>query len=216
MVTVPEIVQKIIRSTPLLEECLAKDLINYSAFARVYKKQIQEELMKPVQEGAVVMALKRLSTTIKPAKKAASIFEVAPEMMVRSSLFEVTVKHLSALTLIKKLGALGDMRENYFLTLTQGVFESTIIASTSLEKQIVKSLPKEYIVSTIGNLSAITIKLPKSNVTTPGVYYTLMKCLAWENVNIIEVVSTTNEFTLIVKTENINHAFVLLKNVFNN
>lgn len=214
MITVPEVVQKIVKTTPLLEEGLSKGLINYSAFAREYKPRIQEELMKPVQDGAIVMALKRMGKNIRKRRDLDAIFSQPPEMMVRSNLFEVTIKHMPAMSLIHRMGKIADIQESYFLTLTQGVFESTIIASKSLQSQIMKLFSKTEIISTISDLSAITIKLPTSNVTTPGVYYTLLKSLAWEEVNIIEVVSTSNEDTIIVKTADVDRAFVLLKNVF--
>ncbi len=214
MITVPEVVQKIVKTTPLLEEGLSKGLINYSAFAREYKPRIQEELMKPVQDGAIVMALKRMGKNIRKRRDLDAIFSQPPEMMVRSNLFEVTIKHMPAMSLIHRMGKIADIQESYFLTLTQGVFESTIIASKSLQSQIMKLFSKSEIISTISDLSAITIKLPTSNVTTPGVYYTLLKSLAWEEVNIIEVVSTSNEDTIIVKTADVDRAFVLLKNVF--
>jgi len=39
--------------------------------------------------------------------------------------------------------------------------------------------------------------------------------LAWEGINILEVVSTTHEITLIFGEKNIDQAFLNLKNLFN-
>ncbi len=42
-----------------------------------------------------------------------------------------------------------------------------------------------------------------------------MKVIAWEGINVKEVVSTTNEFSIIVAEEDIDKAFTILKNLKN-
>ena len=63
------------------------------------------------------------------------------------------------------------------------------------------------------NLSSVTLKLPEDNYKLSGLYYFILKRIAWENINIIEVISTTNEFTLIVEDENAAQTFNILKNL---
>jgi aspartokinase len=60
------------------------------------------------------------------------------------------------------------------------------------------------------DLSSITVKLPETNTETYGVYYYIMKHLAWEGINIEQVVSTANEFTGIVNSNDIDDAFKIL------
>jgi aspartokinase len=48
------------------------------------------------------------------------------------------------------------------------------------------------------------------NTETYGVYYYIMKHLAWEGINIEQVVSTANEFTAIVASKDIDEAFKIL------
>src|SRR4051812_23947320 len=121
MITIQQAVNKIIYETPLMEDSLKKGLINYSAFARLYKKELEEQLMKPAQTGAIVMALKRIAGNVKQREFAPYIFNKPPEMIVRSSLFEVTIKHTPTLSLMRQLGTLKSNQDNYFLTLTEGV-----------------------------------------------------------------------------------------------
>jgi hypothetical protein len=213
MITIQQAVHKLVTETPLMEDCLKKGLINYSAFARLYKKEIEEQLMKSVQNGAIIMALKRIAGNVKHREFAPNIFNKPPEMIVRSNLFEVTIKHIPTLSLMNLLGTLKSKQDN-FLTLTEGVFETTIIASNELKNELLHKIPNELIISQIDNLSSITIKLPKENIVTPGIYYVLLKPLAWENINVIEVVSTTNENSIIFHEDDVDRAFVLLKNIF--
>ena len=69
---------------------------------------------------------------------------------------------------------------------------------------------KEKLIHNIKNLASITIKLPKENLEQPGVYYFILKQLAWANIPLQEIISTTNEITLVVKEKDINNAFAIL------
>ena len=73
------------------------------------------------------------------------------------------------------------------------------------------SIKNETIVSEINGLSSITIRLSEDNVHTPGVYYMLLKQLAWETINIIEIISTTNEITVVLEKENTEMAFKAIR-----
>lgn len=214
MITVKEAVFGIVRNSPLLEDGLKRGLINYSAFAREYRKRIEDELMKPVKIGAIQMALKRLSRDLKTQDFAQHIFKRTPEIITRSSLFELTIKHTPSLSLMQQLGSLRNKPDNYFLTLTEGVFESTIIATAELKEEILAKVSKEAIIFQLDHLAAITLRLPKESLYTPGVFYTFLKQMTWENINVIEMVSTTYEDSLILVEDDVDRAFVALKSLF--
>ena len=76
---------------------------------------------------------------------------------------------------------------------------------------IEKRFGKEKLVAKFHNLSSITIRLPKEVVYIPGVYYQVLKRLAWENINVIEVLSTYTELTVIVENKDVDQAFSTLK-----
>ena len=63
------------------------------------------------------------------------------------------------------------------------------------------------------NLSSITVKLPSENVTVPGIYYFIFQRLAWEGIVLYEVISTTNEFTILVDDEHVDIAFKTIKDL---
>lgn len=214
MITVSQVVTDIIRTTPFLEEALQKNMINLSGFARLYRKEIEKRAKKPVKTGAIIMAVGRISKKKTLTAAAEKIFDRPREIIARSHLFELTLKHTASLSLIKKLSLLKKEDDNYFLTITQGIFESTIIASTDLKEKILKNIEKANVVSEIDNLCSVTVRLGENNVYTPGVYYMILKQLAWENINIIEVVSTTNEITIVLGQNDVEKAFALLKNLY--
>ena len=63
------------------------------------------------------------------------------------------------------------------------------------------------------NLSSITVKLPIENTVVPGVYYFIFQRLAFEGIVLNEVISTTNEFSIIVSDDYVDKAFKVIKNL---
>jgi hypothetical protein len=159
------------------------------------------------------MALKRLASRIRRRTESlAPVFRGLPDLMVRSNLFEITLVNSPGLVRKRKhlLDRLDDQR-SYFITFTQGIFETTIVASRDLKDSIISVFQGEKILSTIEDLSSITAQLPEGTADLPGAYDYILGALAWERINIVEVVSTLNEFTLVLKDEDIDRAFFILK-----
>lgn len=216
MITISEVVEDIINDSPFLEEGISKNIINYSSLARKIKPEIEEKLLKKIKTGAIIMALRRISKkNINKLSFKKNIFSKSLDMIVRSNLVEYTFSNSDSF-LAKHKTLLGkiDNQNKYFFTITQGVFETGIIVSQELKSKVKEVFENEKVIKELTDLSSITVKLPEANVTTPGVYYFILKELAWHNINIIEVVSTYQEITLILKTEEIDKAFSILKKGF--
>lgn len=212
MVTIPEVVEEIIIRSPFLEEALAQGVVNLSALARRIKPQIESKLYKDIQEGAVVMALKRLSSKLKKQPTPSPTQFKIGDITVRSSLIEFTFTNSPALfAKQKQLLELSLKQHNLFVSLSEGVYETTLFASTSLENKIKEIFAGEEIRSTFNNLSSITLILPKEAVYVPGVYYNILKMLAWEGINFIEVVSSYTELTIFLENDHVDRAFSTLK-----
>jgi len=210
MITIPQVVEEIIQKQPFLIDMINDGLINHSSLARKIKPEIEEKLFKSVQLGAVVMALKRFNKS--KIKTNSPLPFKSPDLMVRSQLMEITVnaKSLERGDQLAKLHALAN-EKGLFFTITQGVVETTIITGLSLKNAIYKIINKENVIASFENLSAITIRLPKETVSTSGSYFEILKYLAWEKINIIEVVSTYTEFTIIFQDKDVDRAFSVLK-----
>ncbi len=211
MLTLSLVVEKIVKNSYLLEEGLSLGIINLSALSRQIKPEVEKQTLKKFSEGAILMALKRLAFKIKSKKTYKELFQKAPEIILRSNLIEFSL--INSPSLMAKINKLFSLvySANYFLTITQGISETGIIISQEKERMIIPILKKEQIVNVINNLSAVTIKLPKENISTPGVYYFILKILAWEKINVVEVVSTACEFTIILADQDVDRAFSILK-----
>jgi aspartokinase len=215
MIAVPEVLKKILKNSPFVEEGLSSGIINLSAYARRIRPRVERELMKPVKEGAIIMGLRRLSKGIKrDSSRIAKLFQNMGDLTVRSNLVELTFLN-SPFILEKQKIFLQRIskKKGTFVTFTQGVFEIAVIVSSSVKSDVEEIFKKEKLLSKFDNLSAIIIKLPPEAVATPGVHYTILKQLAWENINIVEVVSTFTEFTIILEKTQVDRAFYILKNI---
>jgi hypothetical protein len=216
MLTIPEVVEQLIRKSPFLEEALALGILNHSALARLIKPEVEREAMKKVQDGAIVVALSRLSRVIeKKTRKPKSLFQKTPDLIVRMNLLEVTYANSESLILKqKRLMEKMSARQHPLLTFTRGLNETTIIASSELRNQILAGFKGEKMISQISRLASVSVLLPKGTAQVPGVYSYILGSLAWEGINVVEVVSTLNEFTIILEDKKIDSAFSIIKNLF--
>ncbi len=211
MITINKLLEQIILRTPFLEEGLSQGIINLSALSRKVRPQIEKELLKPVSESAILMALKRLLPDIMSKSENMDVNLKAGDITVRSGLTEFT--YLKSATLIEnKMQLLDEIKSSgdFFVTITQGVHETTMIVNSSLEKRLEEIFRGETLVKKIDDLAAITIRLTGDMVYLPGVHYNILKQLAWHNINIIEVVSTYTEFNIILQKKEVDTSFSIL------
>ena len=213
MITIPSVVERIIKTSPLIQEGLARELINTSALARMIRPKVALETKKDVSEAAIIMAIKRLQEDMSHHIKPVELTIDTPDIIIRSNLVELTYQN--SLTLNKKqqklLSLIADYRNQYFLTITTGVFETTIIASAALETAILKILNEESLTAESKQLSSITVILSKLMIENTGTIAQILRQLAWENINVIEVVSTYQELTIIVSSSDTNRALATLR-----
>ena len=216
MKTVSNCVEDILITQPYLEEALARNIINFSALAVELTEPISKMLKKEVKSGAIMMALRRynppptLGNTIKMKK----VIQNLGDITVRSNLTDFTVKNSATLidNHAKLLERINE-EDKLFYTFTRGIHESNLIVSSILNDFVNTHFNKEFFIAVQKNLSAISINLPQDNSKIAGLYYHFFKRLAWEGVVLYEVISTTNEFTILVEDEFVDKAFTAIKKV---
>ena len=218
MKTIASCVEEILVSQPFLEDALTRNILNYSALAEELREQISNMLRKPVRSGAIMMALRRYSPPKEMANKVKlkKVLQNLGDITVRSNLSDYTFKNSNSLIKghLKMLEVLKEDPQ-IFYTFTRGVHESNVLVTTALKNQIKESYKNEICTTSQDNLSAITIGLPKDNTKIAGLYYQFFKRLAWEGISLYEVVSTTNEFTILVEDEVVDKAFSAVKGLKN-
>lgn len=216
MKTVSNCVEDILITQPYLEEALSRNIINFSALAVELVEPISQMLKKEVKPGAIMMALRRYNppVTLGNSIKMKRVIQNLGDITVRSNLTDFTVKN--SMTLIDNHARILERinkEDKLFYAFTRGIHESNIVVSSSLNDFINHHLEKETFIAVQENLSAISINLPQDNSKIAGLYYHFFKRLAWEGIVLYEVLSTTNEFTILVEDEYVDKAFTAIKRV---
>jgi hypothetical protein len=218
MNTISSVVEQYIKSKPFLLNSLSQGIINLTSLSRIMMPELQSHLGKEVKQGAIVMALKRLSEELdfKINYKISKVLKNTGEITVRSSLTDYTFV-ISDTLLENQARLLAEINKvhDIFYTSSRGVNETNIVVSASIDSIIDTIFRGEKLTHKIEDLSSITVKLPQENISTPGVYYYIFQRLAWEGIIIHEVISTTNEFTIIVSDDQIDIAFKVIKDLKN-
>lgn len=212
MVNVTDIVEKIIAEKPFIQEGLSRGIINHAALAEELTPQIEKELRHKVKFSAVNMAIRRLSERMYKTVMADISFDEFTDISLRTDLAEITLfHHLDSNTIIQQLYALVDLKRGDFLSITQGMHELMIITNDRYFEKIKKMLPKDIIKHSMKDLSSITVNIPTLTTNTFGLFYISTRALNWENVNIIDIISTHTEMTFIVREEDSARALEALK-----
>lgn len=215
MISIPAAVEAAIKKRPFLEDALVEGLINLSALARGLKPEIESVIGRDANDSAIIMALNRLIPKLGAisARKIGDVVENIGDITVRSNMAVYTFVNSATLhQCLTELTTKIDDMKNIFITFSQGVYETTLVVSESAAHLINDIFQNEHKTAENRKLSLITTKLPSNNAACPGVYYYLFKELAWENINIVEVISTTNEFSIVANDNDIHRAFAILMN----
>ncbi len=210
---IAQAVDRLISQSPFLEEAITDDLINISSLARRLRPDVEKILKKPVQEGAIIMAINRRAPDyyFKVSKGIKSFMSKLGDIIVRSDLSDHNFENSPTLitcqrNLIDEIG----QEKNIFCTFSQGVYETTIVASKSLDDTIDRIFAGEKRLSRKPGLGSVTIRLPEDNTEISGIYYYILKNLAWNGINVCEIISTTNEITIVVTEREVQKAFPIL------
>ena len=216
MKTISAVVEHYIKKKPFLQTALAQGIINLTSLSRQIKPEVAEELGKDVKDGAIVMALKRLSDDLefRATHKIVKVLKNIGEITVRSNLSDYTfLASDSILHQQAKLLEEINVNQDVFYTSSRGVNEINIVISNTMDPIVEKYFKNERCTQKAESLSSITVKLPAENVSVPGIYYFIFQRLAWEGIVLYEVISTTNEFTILVNDEQVDVAFKTIKDL---
>lgn len=216
MRTISQAVENIINNSPFLSEVLYEDIANITGIARQIKPQIEKKLSEEVSEEAVAMALRRLKRKLKPPASREEILKDSNNVTVRTNLTEFMFPNSpDIINIHQEILKKTEDKKDAFFNISIGLFESIVVVSSELEKDVEKILKDQKKVTKIKDLSSITIKLSTKMTltTTPGVYYLILKSLAWNGINVIEVTSIGWELNMLFLKEEADQAFSIIKSL---
>lgn len=213
MITVPQIVEEIIKNSPILSDSIDEGLVNYSSLSRKLKPEIEKRLYKKVTLGSIIMALRRLSfNNSSQVRRLHEVLEKITDLSMRSNLVALTFTNSPTLfDCQSELLHIASKTPNSFLTISHGIYETSIFISKNLLKEADEIFKNEISQLRTEGLSSITLILPKEAIETPGIHYSVFKKLFSQGVNVFETATSFTELTLFFKSEDTERAFAVLK-----
>ncbi|HAN78549.1 MAG TPA: aspartate kinase [Bacteroidales bacterium] len=213
MITISQAVAEELEKMSFISDAMTDGLINLSSLARKLKDPIEKRLQKEVKEGAIIMALNRFAPEkmISSRNKIRTAISNIGDITVRSGLTDYTFA-MSESFRVKQTEFLQFIENNkgVFVTFTHGVHEITLVVSNLLDEKVKLHFKDELLIAKSEQLASITLRLPESNIEIYGIYYSILKELAWKGINLVELISTANEFTLILHESEADRAFSTL------
>lgn len=213
MKTVSRAVQDVLHRSPFLLDTLSEGVGNTSEIARKIKKEVEEILYEEVSLASIGMALRRFEKSLKkrPPYGARFLKELG-NISVQSHLVEFSFAngpHFLKLqqAVLKTL----ENDDTAFLNVSRGVRETIVVVSKEHEKRVEDILKDEKGLRKQSPLASLTLKLPEASLAVPGVYYPILKALAMEGINFVEIVSANTELTILFEERVIDEAFSVIK-----
>jgi len=198
MVTISHVVQKLVNDRVFIQEAMSRGIISHGSLAEQLKPEIEEELGREVKHHAIVMALRRYTETLKELHKKIS-FDYTSEIIMKTDICDVAVfRSPSLLDKLKRIYDIVDFEKGDILNVIHGRYEVSIVTNERYRERTLGFLKDEKVLNVEKDLVSLTLTYAKDFLHTPGVVFNVVRNIAWENINIFEIVSTNTELTLIL------------------
>ncbi len=210
--SVSSCVKRIIDKTPFIQEMLMQGILSCSNYAQLILPQVSEACGKPVRQAAIIMAIRRYSEELRSRELVPKRYNVHYEIVMKTNIVDVNLVRRDSF--IPKLGTLYEnvsTEKGDFLNVSMGNHEVSLAVSEKYRKLLESVIEGEEILNRMEDLVALTLIFSGDFLQTPGIVYEAVRKLAWEDINMIEVVSTMNELTFVIKREDSMTAFSVLQ-----
>ena len=198
MVTISQVVQKLVDERVYIQESMDKEIISYANLAKQLQPQVEEIMEKKVKKHAIEMALRRYKEQLKEKHKQIT-FDYSSDIIMKTNVCDIAVvRSPMLLTKLRKLYDIVDYEKGDILNIIQGSSEVSIVTNERYKKELLEILKGEKIIITEENLVSLSMKFSKDFFYTPGIIFNIIRNVAWDNINIYEIVSTNTELTFII------------------
>ena len=198
MVTISHIVQKLVDNNVFIQEAMSRKIISYGGLADHLKPDIEKELGKEAKHHAIVMALRRYTEKLEEKHKKIS-FDYSSEIILKTDMCDIAVlRSPTLLNKLKKIYEIVNFEKGDILNMIHGRYEVSIVTNERYREKTIGLLKDETVLNVEKNLVSLTLTYSKDFLSTPGVIYNVVRNIAWDNINIYEIVSTNTELTVII------------------
>jgi aspartokinase len=200
MVTVTHIVNKLVNERIYLHEAISKGIASYGSVAKRLKPDIEKELGKEVDHTAIVTALRRYAEKINTRFKELTFDSKYSEVNLKTHIIDINV--LRTQDLFDKLKRFYDVinfERGDIMHVIYGRNYVAIVTNERYKEKILKLLQNHKIKKIEEDLVSLTFTVGKTLIDLPGVLFQITRSFAWEDINIVEIISVDLEVTFIVE-----------------
>ncbi|MDC7246394.1 MAG: hypothetical protein PQJ47_10890 [Sphaerochaetaceae bacterium] len=212
MESVSNSVKRIIDRTPFLYEMLIQGILSYSNYASSIQDVVEKLHGKPVKTSAIIMAVRRYGEELKKKEKEHKSSPLQYEIVMKTNIYDINlIRSDSILDKVKDLFFLVNPSSGDFMNISVGSHEISLSISEKYVDQVKSLIRDEKILHEKGDLVALSLVFSGDFMSTPGIVYEAVRKLAWEEINVNEIVSTMNELTFVIRREDSMAAFSVLQ-----
>lgn len=209
MITIARRVEQLIEQWPMLKQGLELELLNTSAVARYLKPEVEKEVGERVSEAAVLMALRRYEQKERAGTVATKPEDYLGDISLRSDLVGLTYTNTPALP--RKLARLAhELAPQHYFTSSRGLLQTSVIVHQEHFMAVKDAMSKENLEFVTEKLTALILHLKPGHDNVSGVLVFPLSLLAWRGIPVVEVISTNDEFNLIIHQTDVERAFSTL------
>lgn len=215
--SVASCVKNVINRSPFISEMLIQEVISFSNLAKSIQGKVESLYGESVNTAAIVMAIRRYADELKKEKKVTTKGNIEYDISMKTNIYDINfLRNDAFISKMPELYNLVHVDSGDFLNITMGSHEISLMVSSKYKQTVDELLKGEKIVAQMNDLVALTIVFNDGEfLQTPGVMYLAVRKLAWENINVLEVVSTTNVLTFVIKREDSMNAYASLQEFLN-
>ncbi len=200
MSSVSSEVKILLDNKPFLLDTLGRGILSLGNLAEDLRPEIESRLGKEVKDSAIVMALRRYSEEIQQHSEPAGA--ISGEIIMKTNICDFNVRKTPVLMgKLKDLYGMVSIERGDFLNVTVGNNEISIYVSGKYYSSMEEFLSSEVVYSSQKGLVSLTLVFSGDFLNTPGIVFQVIRRLAWENINLYEIVSTMTELTVVIKKE---------------
>lgn len=212
MVTISHIVNKLVNDKIYLYEAISKRIASYGSVARQLKPEIEKEMGREVEHSAIVTALRRFADKIDVKYKDIVFNSRYAEVNLKTHIIDINVLKTQALfDKLKRFYDVVDFERGDILHIIYGRTHVAIVTNERYKDQILSLLQNQKIKKIEENLVALNFTVGKARIDKPGVLFQITRSLAWENINIIEIISVDLDVAFIVEKKDAVKGFNALE-----
>lgn len=211
MVTISHIVKDILNSQVFLQEAITRNIVSYNSLAKQLKPDVEADLGRTVKESSIVMALRRYAEKSEKGKDVIK-FNYFRETILKTDIcYIIIAESETSLSKVQNLYNEIEFKYGGIYNIVHGNYEIGIITNQRYKEMLLALLRDEKVSHVVEDLAVISLTHTQNFLFTPGVIYNALRVVAWENINILSVILTPQELSLVIARKDAMRCYNMLE-----